>query len=79
MRTRGSKWCRAGCSARAFCSNASTAVPWRQHDRRLYDMTVTEPRLTAEYRHLRNVPESAPDAIHALLEALRPSSTTVCG
>jgi alkylated DNA repair dioxygenase AlkB len=45
----------------------TTAVPWRQHDRRLYDLTVQEPRLTAEYRQLRNVPEkSLADAARAL-------------
>jgi len=44
-----------------------TAVPWRQHDRRLFDKTIREPRLTAEYRHLRNVPEKTLlDAAHAL-------------
>jgi alkylated DNA repair dioxygenase AlkB len=37
----------------------ATAVPWRQHDRRLFDQTFREPRLTAEYRQLRDVPESA--------------------
>jgi alkylated DNA repair dioxygenase AlkB len=44
-----------------------TAVPWRQHDRRLFDLTVREPRMTAEYRHLRNVPEPVlVDAARAL-------------
>jgi alkylated DNA repair dioxygenase AlkB len=43
------------------------AVPFRQHDRRLFDQTFREPRLTAEYRNLRNVPERAlTDAAHAL-------------
>jgi len=51
--------------SRLLLERLATAVPWRQHDRRLYDMTVTEPRLTAEYRHLRNVPEKA------LLDATR--------
>lgn len=37
----------------------ATAVPWKQHDRRLFDQTFQEPRLTAEYRTLRNVPEKA--------------------
>ncbi len=41
------------------------AVPWKQHDRRLFDQTFREPRLTAEYRHLRDVPENA------LLETVR--------
>lgn len=45
----------------------TTAVPWRQHDRRLFDLTVQEPRLTAEYRHLRNAPDtSLADAARAL-------------
>jgi hypothetical protein len=44
-----------------------TVVAWRQHDRRLFDQTFVEPRLTAEYRSLRNVPEKAlSDAIRAL-------------
>jgi alkylated DNA repair dioxygenase AlkB len=37
----------------------TTAVPWRQHDRRLFDQTFREPRLTAEYRNLRKVSEQA--------------------
>jgi len=45
----------------------ATAVPWRQHDRRLFEMTVREPRMTAEYRHMHDVPEKAlTDATHAL-------------
>lgn len=45
----------------------ANAVPWQQHDRRLYDMTVQEPRLTAEYRHLRDVPDKAlAQTAHAL-------------
>jgi len=45
----------------------TTSVPWRQHDRRLFDLTVREPRMTAEYRHLRDAPEKAlVDAAHAL-------------
>jgi alkylated DNA repair dioxygenase AlkB len=43
----------------------STAVPWRQHDRRIFEQTVREPRLTAEYKSLRNVPDTT------LLEAVR--------
>jgi len=34
----------------------TTGVPWTQHTRRLFDRMVLEPRLTAEYRDLRNVP-----------------------
>jgi alkylated DNA repair dioxygenase AlkB len=43
------------------------SVPWKQRDRQIFDMTVREPRLTAEYRHLRNVPDRAlTDAADAL-------------
>jgi alkylated DNA repair dioxygenase AlkB len=42
-----------------------TAVPWQQHDREIFDQTFCEPRLTAEYRNLRDVPEKS------LLEAIR--------
>jgi alkylated DNA repair dioxygenase AlkB len=50
-------------------NHLATAVPWQQHDRRLFDMTVQEPRLTAEYRHLRNLPDDAlATAAHALSE-----------
>ena len=37
----------------------SIAVPWRQHDRRMYDQIFREPRLTAEYRSLHQVPDKA--------------------
>lgn len=43
--------------SRILLERLATAVPWRQHDRRLFDQTFREPRLTAEYRTLRNVPE----------------------
>lgn len=53
--------------SRLLLERLATAVPWRQHDRRLFEMTVREPRMTAEYRHLRNVPEKTlTDAAHAL-------------
>ena len=42
-----------------------TAVPWKQHDRRLFDQTFREPRLTAEYRTMRDVKDDA------LLNAVR--------
>jgi hypothetical protein len=32
----------------------TTAVPWQQHDRQLFDQTFREPRMTAEYRKLEN-------------------------
>ena len=31
-------------------------VPWKQHYRRLYDQNFLEPRLTAEYRSVADVP-----------------------
>jgi alkylated DNA repair dioxygenase AlkB len=34
----------------------AAAVPWRQHDRELFDQTFVEPRLTAQYRQLQDVP-----------------------
>jgi alkylated DNA repair dioxygenase AlkB len=43
------------------------AVPWQQHDRRVYDQTFQEPRLTAEYRNLHEVAHPAlVDAADAL-------------
>jgi alkylated DNA repair dioxygenase AlkB len=36
-----------------------TSVPWKQHHRELFEQTFLEPRLTAEYRTLRNVPHQA--------------------
>jgi alkylated DNA repair dioxygenase AlkB len=36
-----------------------TAVPWKQHHRKLFEQTFLEPRLTAEYRDLRDVPHPA--------------------
>jgi alkylated DNA repair dioxygenase AlkB len=35
----------------------ATAVPWREHYRRLFERTFLEPRLTAEYRDVRDAPE----------------------
>src|SRR5262245_9899383 len=53
--------------SRILLERLTTAVPWRQHDRRLFEMTVQEPRLTAEYKHLRHVPEKTlTDAARAL-------------
>jgi len=43
------------------------AVPWKQHHRRLFDQVFLEPRLTAQYRSLRDVPHRAlADAASAL-------------
>lgn len=44
-----------------------TTVPWKQHDRRLFDQTFREPRLTAEYRTLRDVKD---DTLHDAMRAL---------
>ena len=51
--------------SRIVLERLTTAVPWRQHDRKLFDQIFREPRMTAEYRDLRNVPENA------LLNAVR--------
>ena len=37
----------------------ATAVPWGQHYRTLFEQKFLEPRLTAEYRSLRDVPDKA--------------------
>ena len=43
------------------------AVPWKQHHRKLFDQIFLEPRLTAQYRSLRDVPHRAlRDAASAL-------------
>lgn len=53
--------------SRILFERLTTAVPWRQHDRRLFDQTFREPRLTAEYRCLYDAPEKVLlDAAHAL-------------
>jgi alkylated DNA repair dioxygenase AlkB len=44
-----------------------SAVPWKQHYRRLFDRTFLEPRLTAQYQSLRELPHRAlADAAAAL-------------
>jgi hypothetical protein len=35
----------------------ATVVPWKEHYRCLFDRTFLEPRLTAEYRDVRDAPE----------------------
>jgi alkylated DNA repair dioxygenase AlkB len=40
--------------------------PWLQRDRRLFDQTFREPRLTAEHQHLGNAPQALVDAAQAL-------------
>jgi len=53
--------------SRILLERLATAVPWKQHDRELFDQTFREPRMTAEYRTLRNAPEKAlVDAASAL-------------
>ena len=44
----------------------ATAVPWKEHYRRLFDRTFLEPRLTAEYLDIRDAPEPLP-ALAAVL------------
>jgi len=42
-------------------------VPWAQHERQMFDQRVIEPRLTAQYRTLRNLPDaSLLDCVSAL-------------
>lgn len=53
--------------SRLLLERLGTAVPWRQRDRQLFDQIFREPRLTAEYRSLHQVPEQAlDDAARAL-------------
>jgi alkylated DNA repair dioxygenase AlkB len=53
--------------SRILLDRLTTAVPWRQHDRRMFDQVFREPRLTAQYRSLHRVPEKALlDAVGAL-------------
>jgi alkylated DNA repair dioxygenase AlkB len=42
------------------------AVAWKQHTRRLFDQTFLEPRLTAEYRDLRDAPPQLVEIAAAL-------------
>jgi alkylated DNA repair dioxygenase AlkB len=53
--------------SRILLERLATSVPWQQHDRRLFEQTFREPRMTAEYRRLRNVPDQAlTDAVSVL-------------
>ncbi len=53
--------------SRTLLERLVTAVPWKQHDRRLFEQTFREPRLTAEYRNLHDAPEKTlTDAAAAL-------------
>jgi len=58
--------------SRLLFASLSAAVPWQQHDRVLFDRTFREPRLTAAYPSMNNLPDSA------LLEAARVLSNQ-CG
>jgi alkylated DNA repair dioxygenase AlkB len=42
--------------ADALFERLRTDVPWKEHYRRLFDRTFLEPRLTAEYGHMREAP-----------------------
>ena len=44
-------------------------VPWKQHYRRLFDQDFLEPRLTAEYRDIRDVPHAPLVAMASALTA----------
>lgn len=51
----------------ALFQRLASAVPWQQHDRELFDQTFVEPRLTAQYKQLQDVPhEMLVDAARAL-------------
>jgi alkylated DNA repair dioxygenase AlkB len=53
----------------ALFTALETLVPWKQHHRQLFQQTFLEPRLTAEYRSMGNVPHQALlDAAAALTE-----------
>jgi alkylated DNA repair dioxygenase AlkB len=52
--------------ADALFERLASEVPWQEHYRRLFDRTFLEPRLTAEYRDVRD----APDPLPALADVL---------
>ena len=53
--------------SRVLFERLATAVAWKQRDRRLFEQTFREPRLTAEVPNMRNAPDEAlTDAAHAL-------------
>jgi hypothetical protein len=43
--------------SQALHERLQLSVPRQQHDRRLFDQTFREPRMTAEYRTLKDVPD----------------------
>ena len=45
-------------------------VPWKQHYRQLFDQRFVEPRLTAEYRDTRDLPDVPHRALGQMIDAL---------
>ncbi|HKQ14301.1 MAG TPA: alpha-ketoglutarate-dependent dioxygenase AlkB [Steroidobacteraceae bacterium] len=56
-------WLRGG---EALLEILLEAVPWQQHQRRLFEQTFLEPRLTAQYKSLSDAPQALADAAGAL-------------
>ena len=53
--------------SRSLFERLRAAVPWRQRDRRIFDQTVREPRLTGEYKSLNSIRDrTLLDITHAL-------------
>jgi alkylated DNA repair dioxygenase AlkB len=52
--------------ADALFERLAACVPWQQHHRRLFDQVFLEPRLTAEYRDVREAPEPVAELAAAL-------------
>jgi alkylated DNA repair dioxygenase AlkB len=52
--------------SRILLEQLATGEPWLQRDRRLFDQTFREPRLTAEHQDLGNAPQALVDAAQAL-------------
>lgn len=53
--------------SRILLERLLTAVRWQQHDRRIFEQTFREPRLTSEYENLADVQDTALlGAVHAL-------------
>src|SRR5262249_22319213 len=58
--------------AHVLLSQMTVSVPWLQHERRMFDKVLREPRLTAQYHDVRDVPEPM------LFEAARALSSLRC-
>jgi hypothetical protein len=43
--------------SRSLYERMAKEVAWIQHDRKIFDRTFREPRLTAQYTNLRTVPQ----------------------